>query len=347
MDFLTHLDSHSMHLVALAAVALFCVMALWMALIPQARLKRARAEISRLRHELDTRGQMLEKCRDVSRDLAAAQPQAVVQAVKDARKGGDVRMADAAFTRWVLNHGASVAQLLMYQAEWAYARARGSIRPVALVASESYAMAARTLDPANTTFSGFLRELQTVRQKERGVAPDVSAALSQLRAAQSPDAPEPDLFDADPAVAAADAERDAEAQYAAGRNYLALTAITRALELRRGTLRENPDLVLNDQALEGYVLLGLGRESEALGLLFAVADTMRSDPLYGPDHPDTLACRFELARILADIDRGDEALSMISDVLERQLSSPDLGPDHPDTQESQKFMNQLRRQTAV
>merc|ERR1711916_145734 len=55
------------------------------------------------------------------------------------------------------------------------------------------------------------------------------------------------------------------------------------------------------------------------------------DDVLGPDHPDTLTTRANMALVLESQGKYDEALAMYEAVLAVREREDVLGPDHPDT----------------
>jgi serine/threonine protein kinase len=91
------------------------------------------------------------------------------------------------------------------------------------------------------------------------------------------------------------------------------------------------------QATKGALLQALGRTYRGLGLfdqavsLHTRARAVREAAL-GPDHPDTLKSRYDLAGAYRDAGRLPEAIALHEATL--KLRESKLGPDHPDTLQS-------------
>jgi tetratricopeptide (TPR) repeat protein len=79
--------------------------------------------------------------------------------------------------------------------------------------------------------------------------------------------------------------------------------------------------------LSARCLLALGLYGQAQTELLAVLDTARR--LLGPEHPDALAARHQLARVLDERGEHEQAETELTDVLDARLRV--LGDDHPST----------------
>ena len=86
--------------------------------------------------------------------------------------------------------------------------------------------------------------------------------------------------------------------------------------------------------LQGWAagLLGLLGDSAAQAIVIGERLVAASERVLGPDHPDTLTSRDNLAADYHDAGRFDEAISLHEQVL--AASERVLGPDHPDTLQS-------------
>ena len=71
----------------------------------------------------------------------------------------------------------------------------------------------------------------------------------------------------------------------------------------------------------------MGRREEAEPLLKEVL--AKHEQKLGPDHPDTLATRHNLASLYMDMGRREEAETLLKEVLAKREQK--LGPDHPST----------------
>ncbi len=65
----------------------------------------------------------------------------------------------------------------------------------------------------------------------------------------------------------------------------------------------------------------------------------KRETILGPDHPDTLGTRHNLALCVAVQERHNEAKVLLRRVLEGRQSV--LGPDHPDTQSTKDWLRNL------
>ncbi|WP_136193439.1 tetratricopeptide repeat protein [Actinomyces procaprae] len=101
----------------------------------------------------------------------------------------------------------------------------------------------------------------------------------------------------------------------------------------RAVAEQEHSLVLLNQSDIGDLLAhalwhssDLGRPQEALSLTTTVDVQAR---VLGPDHPDTLASRHNLAAAYESAGKVEESISLFEQVLQDRLRI--LGPDHPDT----------------
>ncbi len=78
----------------------------------------------------------------------------------------------------------------------------------------------------------------------------------------------------------------------------------------------------------GETYLGLGLKNDKAVATLAKALAVR-EAAVGPDHPDTLDSRNNLAQAYLDAGRTAEAIRMLEATL--RLRESKLGPDHPDT----------------
>lgn len=316
-----------------------------------ARIKRRARKLveeqGHLRQELEKRDQLLEKNRQLNKDIIARLPDKVLKDAAREAKEGHFAAAQRGHNRWLRDEGPLVAPLLLERARWAFIRARGEFRPFALAGAEAYAAAAQTLAPRDETVEGFLNEVRALRKTEGRTAPPLPQALDKLDTLTRDDAIAPDLFGTDLALIASEAEHDADRQYELGRYHLALTLIGEAIAIRTQMSGADSIETLNAQSLKGYILLGLGRGDEALPIIRAVADQLSTNPEYGPDHPDTLSCRYELAQVLGNIGKNQEAITVLQDVLARQSASAELGTNHPDTLESKRLLKSMETKIAA
>jgi serine/threonine protein kinase len=108
-------------------------------------------------------------------------------------------------------------------------------------------------------------------------------------------------------------------------------------------------------ATKGALLAALGTTYQGLGLYDkAVSSHTKAAALreatLGPDHPDTLTSRHNLANAYRDAGRTSEAIALIQATLKLREST--LGPDHPDTLKSRNslaiaYMNAGRTSEAI
>lgn len=310
------------------------------------RARRLAEEQNHLKQEIEKRDQLLEKNRQLNKDLMARLPDKVLKEAGREAKEGRGAAAQRGLNRWLRDEGPLVAPLLLERARWAFIRARGELRPFALAGAEAYAAAAQTLAPRDETVEGFLTEIRTLRKTEGRTAPALPQALDKLDTLTRDDAIAPDLFGTDLALIASEAEHDADRQYELGRHHLALALIGEAIIIRTQMDGAGSIEALNAQSLKGYILLGLGRGDEALPVIRSVADQLATNPEYGPDHPDTLSCRYELAQVLGNIGKDQEAIAVLQDVIARQSANTELGTNHPDTQESRRLLKSMETKMA-
>ncbi|MGB8602486.1 MAG: tetratricopeptide repeat protein [Rhizomicrobium sp.] len=332
------------------ASAALLVLFLWAWLAAARARRRARRQADELGHakqEIEKRDLLLEKSRAINKDILARMPDKILKdAARDAKEG-HFAAASRALNRWLNDEGPLVAPLLLERARWAFIRAHGEMRPYALAGAEAYAAAAQVLAPHDDAVDGFLGEIRALRKTEGRSAPALPQALDKLDTLTRDDAIAPDLFGTDLDLIAGEAEHNADKQYELGRNNLALTLIGEAITIRTQMAGADAVETLNALSLKGYILLGLNRAAEALPIIRSVAERLSSNPEYGPDHPDTLSCRYELAQVLDSIGKETEAMNTLRDVIARQGASPELGQNHPDTLESRRLLKTMEARMAT
>ena len=106
-----------------------------------------------------------------------------------------------------------------------------------------------------------------------------------------------------------------------------LEKLDKAVEQLEGDSIGDPLVVAKIQEQFGISLLGLGDPGKAI-LLYEKALATRSDTL-GPEHPDTITTRLNLAAAYGEAGQWDKALPLYEQTL--QLAKSKLGPEHPDT----------------
>jgi hypothetical protein len=330
------------------ASALGCLAPFFLVVIWRLRRSCARAVAAnaRLRRDLENRELILEKGRSLNKDLLARLPASVWKAIARKQHDNDPTGADYALTKWLAEDGPTIAHFLYARAKRAYVRAATGDRSACLVCAEGYATAALACNPDDAEAAAFAKEIAAIRKTEGRVLPALPEALPEaLQTLSSPgQTAASDSFGADLAWTADAIESEAVRQYEVGRCHSALAAIEAALELRNRIDGAETIAILNALSLKGYILIGLERAAEALPIVLKVAEAMIASPDYGPDHPDTLSCRYQAAVVLEVLGQTDEALAAINDVVERQTRHPRLGPNHPDTMESRRLMNRLLKQ---
>ncbi|HVJ83924.1 MAG TPA: tetratricopeptide repeat protein [Planctomycetia bacterium] len=107
----------------------------------------------------------------------------------------------------------------------------------------------------------------------------------------------------------------------------AITALHRAVKLRKADLGADHPVVLGTQHDLATAYLGAGRGGEAIDLLQKIRAVQEQWP--GPDHPDTLRTLNSLAVACAENGRGDEAIELLEKV--RDAEARVLGVEHADT----------------
>lgn len=312
----------------------------------RSRALQRKEDIGDLKRDIENRDKLLDKSRLLYREVLARQGETVLKTAQRDVQEGKFSAAARGINQWIAEEGPHIAPILLERARWSFTRARGELRPYALTGAESYAAAAQLLAPNNSDAEGFVNEIRALRKTEgRGAAP-LSQAISRLEAVARDDKASPDLFGTDLEILAAEAEQDADRQYELGRHHLALALIDEAIHIRTQIIGADAIQTLNALSLKGYILLGLSRTDEALPVMRTVAERLAHHSEYGPDHPDTLSCRYQLALVLDNSGRREEALVMLRDIADRQAASPELGINHPDTLESRKTLKSLQEQTA-
>jgi hypothetical protein len=323
------------------ALGLICLILVLILMCVLRALSRVRADVGHMRKDMDARNILLDKGRQAYKEALARQPDVALKIASRSSHDGDRVASNRVLAKWVAEQGDPVARVLLERAKWAYVHARGAIRHTALSGAEGYAAAAVALSPKNRDAVGFYNELRGFRKEDSRPLTPLSAALIELENLALEPGSAFDLFENDLEMSAADAEREANKQYETGHYHLALASIDAALRIRMKTDGADAIRTLSAQSLKGYILLGLERSEEALPILTSVAERMVESPDYGPSHPDTLACRYQLALVLDNLGRSRDALPILRDVIQKQERSPVLGPNHPDTLESQHFLQAL------
>jgi serine/threonine protein kinase/tetratricopeptide (TPR) repeat protein len=103
--------------------------------------------------------------------------------------------------------------------------------------------------------------------------------------------------------------------------------LVRAAREIEGKFPDQPLVEAEIRNTLGWTLMRANLQDQAL-LQLERARAIRS-AILGPDHPDTLACRGNLVRCLAELGRTDDALNLCRESL--ALATARLGPDHPQT----------------
>jgi serine/threonine protein kinase/tetratricopeptide (TPR) repeat protein len=106
-----------------------------------------------------------------------------------------------------------------------------------------------------------------------------------------------------------------------------LEKLDKAVEQLEGDSIGDPLVVAKIQEQFGISLLGLGDPGKAI-LLYEKALATRSDTL-GPEHPDTITTRLNLAAAYGEAGQWDKALPLEEQTF--QLRKAKLGIEHPDT----------------
>jgi hypothetical protein len=113
-----------------------------------------------------------------------------------------------------------------------------------------------------------------------------------------------------------------------------LTQQIAALHQATTTCPDNPDLIASMLRIRLWALWFLDELGDSAAQAIPLGQVLLADQeqTRGPDHPDTLATRDNLAIAYQDAGRTTEAITLHEQTLaDRQRT---LGPDHPDTQRS-------------
>lgn len=304
------------------------------------QVNRAVATGKRLRRELDNSETLLEKGRSLNKDILARLPDAVWKVAVRKRADIDPAAADRYLAGWIASEGLAISRILQARARSAFVRAALSDRAHFLACAEGYCLAALALNPADGDTMTFAREIAAARKADGN-----QGALAEALSAPLSDDPSSAAGN-DPAWTAELLGREAVAQYDQERYGLALAAVESTIALYRQMEEPDAEAILTAQSLKGYVLLGMGRPEEALPIVRIVADDMGASPHFGPDHPDTLSCRYQLALVYEALGRYGDAMAIIRDVVDRQSANVLCGPNHPDTADSRRLMHRLAERGA-
>lgn len=332
---------------AFVASALGCLTPVFLVIAVHLYRSRNRSiqACQRLRREIENREKLLEKGRALNKDLMARLPHTVWKTAERKRAEGETSGAERHIGEWLATEGDALSRLLLDRAATAYVRAILEDRTTFLACAEGYAQAATALSPAAPEAAAFAAEAAATRKIEgRTLMPPGEAFAAAM--ARPPTARTSGAFGADLAWAADACERESVMQYEMGRYRLAMAAVDAVLAIRIEMDGPNTPAVMNAKSLKGYILLGLDRPELALPVVRSLAEDIAANPDFGPDHPDTLSYRYQLALVHEAMGQREEALDLAREIVELQTGNPHLGPNHPDTVETRKLLNRLLEQSA-
>ena len=172
------------------------------------------------------------------------------------------------------------------------------------------------------------------KHDDPGQVADWLLLVPHLRALQSSDARMP----AEAEASLADAAVRISLALVWGGSYVVALAVAESGLARGHGLAEDHEAVLELHSRRALAVRFLGRYQDAETGFRQVLDARLR--VLGPDHPDTLAARHGIARMLADQGQPADAETELRQVLDAQLRV--LGPDHPHTLNTVNWLKDLQ-----
>ena len=262
---------------------------------------------------------------------------ALDEATKERELGNDQR-ADAALREWLDREGDTIAELLMHRARWAAVHAVGETPEVGLAAAHGYATAATVFDPQSNIGVALADEINTLQRREGQWVPSLDQALRRF------DDDNAQRFDLNEAEEADRGFAEARRLQDAGLYHLALSQAERAAAIYSRTLGSNARRTVEAQITKSQILAALSRLHEALALMRAAAAAFATHTDAGPQHPDTLVWRGQIAVILRRLGRFEEALREAQPAAAALAAHPARGREHSHTLTARENLAEILRQ---